>query len=119
VIDMDWRDRAVCRNKDPELFFPVGTTGPALDQLAEAKSVCRRCPVTDECLTWALDTGQRSGVWGGLSEEERRQPRRRNHVIDTRTYLVSISARMTASIERRPSSGNDSIMADAPSPDAA
>ena len=50
--NMDWRHRAICRDEDPELFFPVGTSGPALLQIAEAKSVCRRCPVVSECLTW-------------------------------------------------------------------
>ena len=69
---MDWRHRAICRDEDPELFFPVGTSGPALLQIAEAKTVCRRCPVVSECLTWALDSGQDAGVWGGMSEDERR-----------------------------------------------
>jgi WhiB family transcriptional regulator, redox-sensing transcriptional regulator len=50
---MDWRHKAVCRDEDPELFFPVGNSGPALAQIADAKLVCNRCPVTTECLTWA------------------------------------------------------------------
>ncbi|MFI1312789.1 WhiB family transcriptional regulator [Streptomyces albidoflavus] len=74
---MDWRHRAACRNEDPELFFPIGTTGPALLQVEEAKDVCRRCPVSDACLTWALDTNQHDGVWGGCSEDERRSRKRR------------------------------------------
>lgn len=74
---MDWRHRAICRDEDPELFFPVGNTGPALRQIEDAKSVCRRCPVTEQCLSWALTTGQDSGVWGGLSEDERRALKRR------------------------------------------
>ncbi|MFJ4329120.1 WhiB family transcriptional regulator [Streptomyces tricolor] len=70
---MDWRHRASCRDEDPELFFPIGTTGPALLQIEEAKAVCRkRCPVIEQCLTWALESGQDDGVWGGLSEDERR-----------------------------------------------
>ncbi len=69
---MDWRHRAACRNEDPELFFPVGNSGPALQQLAEAKAVCHRCHVAATCLAWALETGQDAGVWGGLSEDERR-----------------------------------------------
>lgn len=69
---MDWRHKAACREEDPELFFPVGTTGPALLQAAEAKKVCRRCPVREQCLEWALKTGQDAGVWGGMSEDERR-----------------------------------------------
>ena len=40
---MDWRSRAACLDKDPELFFPVGNTGPALLQIEEAKTVCRSC----------------------------------------------------------------------------
>ncbi|GAB3297561.1 WhiB family transcriptional regulator [Epidermidibacterium keratini] len=74
---MDWRHRAICRDEDPELFFPIGNTGPALRQIEDAKSVCRRCPVTAECLSWALTSGQDSGVWGGLSEDERRALKRR------------------------------------------
>ena len=74
---MDWRHRAACRDEDPELFFPVGNSGPALLQIAEAKAVCERCPVVSECLTWALETGQDAGVWGGMSEDERRSLKRR------------------------------------------
>ena len=74
---MDWRHTAICRDEDPELFFPVGNSGPALLQIAEAKAVCQRCPVTSECLTWALETGQDAGVWGAMSEDERRALKRR------------------------------------------
>jgi WhiB family redox-sensing transcriptional regulator len=74
---MDWRHQAACLNADPELFFPVGNTGPALMQIAEAKKVCRTCPVREPCLQWALDAGQDHGVWGGMSEDERRALRRR------------------------------------------
>ena len=80
---MDWRHDAICRDEDPELFFPVGTSGPALMQIAEAKTVCRRCPVTESCLAWALESGQDAGVWGGMSEDERRALKRRS----TRTRL--------------------------------
>ena len=74
---MDWRHRAECLTEDPELFFPVGTTGPALAQVEEAKKVCRRCEVREECLRWALEAGQDHGVWGGMSEDERRAMKRR------------------------------------------
>lgn len=73
---MNWREQALCRHEDPELFFPVGTTGPAIAQVAEAKAVCARCPVREACLQWALETNQGSGVWGGMSEDERRAYRR-------------------------------------------
>lgn len=74
---MDWRHNAVCREEDPELFFPLGNTGPALLQIEEAKAVCRRCPVMEPCLQWALEAGVDDGVWGGLSEDERRAMKRR------------------------------------------
>jgi WhiB family transcriptional regulator, redox-sensing transcriptional regulator len=82
---MDWRHRALCRDEDPELFFPIGTTGPALVQIEQAKGVCRRCPVTESCLDWALRSGQDSGVWGGLSEDERRALKRRQARTRVRT----------------------------------
>ena len=74
--DYTWRDQAMCRDTDPELFFPIGTTGQALLQIAKAKSVCCQCPVTVECLEFALETNQDTGIWGGNSEDERRQIRR-------------------------------------------
>lgn len=74
---MDWRHNAACLTEDPELFFPIGNTGPALVQIEEAKAVCRRCDVADACLRWAIESGQDSGVWGGMSEDERRALKRR------------------------------------------
>lgn len=72
-----WRDHALCRDTDPDLFFPVGTTGLALVQVEHAKRVCGQCAVADACLDFALATNQDSGIWGGLSEEERRVIRRK------------------------------------------
>jgi WhiB family redox-sensing transcriptional regulator len=74
---MTWRNRAACLDDDPELFFPTGNTGPALLQIAEAKAVCGRCKVVGTCLEWAMESGQDFGVWGGLSEDERRALKRR------------------------------------------
>lgn len=76
-ILMTWRDEAGCLDEDPELFFPVGNTGPAMGQTEKAKAVCRRCEVVDACLSWAMDSGQEAGVWGGLSDDERRALKRR------------------------------------------
>ncbi|MDT3728159.1 WhiB family transcriptional regulator [Streptomyces sp. DSM 41972] len=73
----NWRHDAACRAEDPELFFPIGTSGPALLQTEQAKAVCRGCPVQEQCLEWALETGQSIGVWGGTSETERRALKRR------------------------------------------
>ena len=74
--DYSWRAYALCRDTDPELFFPVGTTGTALTQIEWARQVCGECGVRSECLDFALATNQDSGIWGGLSEEERRVIRR-------------------------------------------
>jgi len=88
-VTTDWQTQAACRGEDPELFFPLGTTGPAAAQAEEAKAVCRRCPAMNICLTWALTTGQDFGVWGGHSEDERRAIKRR-------------AARKTAATPRQP-----------------
>lgn len=71
--DDSWRDHGPCLQEDPDLFFPVGTGPDAKKQTREAKAVCGTCPVTAQCLQWALDTQQDTGVWGGLSEKERRR----------------------------------------------
>jgi WhiB family redox-sensing transcriptional regulator len=72
----NWRDEAACRDADPDLFFPVGPTGPALRQVDEAKRICGSCPAQARCLAWALDHGVTDGVWGGTTEDERRAVRR-------------------------------------------
>ncbi len=74
---MDWRSQAACLSVDPELFFPIGNTGPAIAQATEAKRVCALCEVQEICLRWAMSNNQDAGVWGGLSEEERRSKKRR------------------------------------------
>ena len=74
---MDWRSRGLCLDEDPELFFPIGSTGPAELQVQEAKAVCQRCPVREPCLTWALHQGVDTGVWGALDGDERRALRPR------------------------------------------
>ncbi|MDY2941162.1 MAG: WhiB family transcriptional regulator [Varibaculum sp.] len=74
---MDWRSKAACLSVDPELFFPIGNTGPAIAQTERAKAVCATCDVIETCLTWALDNNQDAGVWGGTSEDERRALKRR------------------------------------------
>jgi WhiB family transcriptional regulator, redox-sensing transcriptional regulator len=83
---MDWRHYAGCRDEDPELFFPIGNTGPALLQIDEAKRVCQRCAVMESCLQWALESGQDAGVWGGMSEDERRTVKRRSARIRAQAH---------------------------------
>jgi WhiB family transcriptional regulator, redox-sensing transcriptional regulator len=70
-----WASLGACRDSDPDLFFPIASSGLALQQIAEAKAVCARCPVRVDCLSYALETGQDAGVWGGASAEERRKIR--------------------------------------------
>jgi WhiB family transcriptional regulator, redox-sensing transcriptional regulator len=69
---VSWRELAACRTADPELFFPIGKTGPAIGEIQRAKAVCASCPVRERCLTFALDTRQDFGIWGGLDDDERR-----------------------------------------------
>jgi WhiB family redox-sensing transcriptional regulator len=71
----DWRSRAACRHIDPELFFPEGSAGPALQATTLAKQACGTCPVQAQCLLWALDHGVAFGIWGGHTEGERRELR--------------------------------------------
>lgn len=72
----DWRDSSACRKEDPELFFPIAYTQGWKTKTKQAKAVCAGCPVRTTCLEWALETGQHSGVWGGMSAGERRGLRR-------------------------------------------
>lgn len=85
VASAEWRRGAACRDTDPDLFFPVGTTGPAIEQIESAKAVCRSCPAQTQCLEYAIDTNQDSGIWGGTSEDERRQIRKRQQARPRRT----------------------------------
>ena len=90
TADYTWRDEAICRETDPDLFFPIGTTGQALLQIDRAKQVCNECTVQVSCLEFALETNQDSGIWGGTSEEERRDIRRR---IAARNRIAIMNAR--------------------------
>lgn len=66
--EMGWLDRALCAETDPDIFFPEkgGSTAPAT-------SVCRGCEVRDECLEYALSNDIRHGIWGGMSDNDRRK----------------------------------------------
>lgn len=67
-----WQAQALCAQTDPEAFFPEkgGST-------REAKNVCACCAVRAQCLEYALENDERFGIWGGLSERERRRLKRR------------------------------------------
>lgn len=77
----DWRSLGACRHEDPELFFPIVPTGRGLQQVSRAKAICARCQVRTQCLSFAIETVQDHGVWGGTSEEERRAMRRARNRI--------------------------------------
>lgn len=68
----DWQERALCAQTDPEAFFPEkgGST-------RDAKRICQGCDVRSECLEYALQHDERFGIWGGLSERERRKLKKR------------------------------------------
>ena len=86
VVVLEWRDLAACAGHDPGLFFPAGETGEAAKQIQQAKQVCATCEVTEDCLAYAIETNQSSGIWGGLTEDERR-PVRRRWLADRRRRL--------------------------------
>jgi WhiB family redox-sensing transcriptional regulator len=75
-VSASWVERAACRAEPPDLFFPIGVSGPP-EHVARAKAICLRCPVREQCLAYAMVTAQQHGIWGGLTEDERRQARRR------------------------------------------
>ena len=69
--ERSWQDQANCLGVDPDLFFPERGASTR-----EAKEVCRGCVVREECLEYALSNGEKFGIWGGMSERERRRLRR-------------------------------------------
>jgi WhiB family redox-sensing transcriptional regulator len=81
--DQDWRAHALCAQIDPDLFFAPGALEHKL-----AKRVCRECPVQRECLVYAMETPVDHGIWGGLTERERRGFRRRAGALDWRQFVT-------------------------------
>ena len=74
--DRRWQERANCLGVDPDLFFPERGASTK-----EAKSVCGGCEVKSECLEYALRHGEKFGIWGGMSERERRRIRRQRALV--------------------------------------
>ncbi|MDK1019368.1 MAG: WhiB family transcriptional regulator [Actinomycetota bacterium] len=78
-IDMAWQDFAGCRGVDPDLFFPErGASTRA------AKTICRECAVRSECLEFAIVSSEKFGIWGALSERERRKIRKERQIAARR-----------------------------------
>jgi len=99
--DRTWLRDAACTAHDPELFFPVGSSGPAAYQTDKARQVCTTCPVQTSCLDWALQVGADYGVWGGLSEEDRQALRRRRRRGSPAAQPTNSSAARTLRAESR------------------
>lgn len=104
---VDWRHHAECLDEDPELFFPTGNTGLSLRQIQEAKAVCRTCDVAGDCLRWANETGQDFGIWGGLTEDERRAQKRRDARRRTSSATTPLTRAKTAWSPRIPEHSED------------
>lgn len=84
VGDRQWQDQANCLGVDPDLFFPERGASTR-----EAKEVCRGCVVKQDCLEFALANGEKFGIWGGLSERERRKLRRKQREEGTGTAATA------------------------------
>lgn len=76
-LDQPWIDDAVCAQTDPEAFFPEQGGSSR-----EARRVCLTCTARTDCLEWALATGERFGIWGGMTERERRELRKRDAGVE-------------------------------------
>jgi WhiB family redox-sensing transcriptional regulator len=74
--DLAWQDLANCRGADPDLFFPERGASTRT-----AKGICRECSVQEECLEFAVVSSEKFGIWGGMSERERRKIRRERAAI--------------------------------------
>ncbi len=81
-LDLAWQDLANCRGANADLFFPERGASTRT-----AKGICRQCTVREECLEFAIVNGEKFGIWGGLSERERRKIRRQR-AISARTRRV-------------------------------
>ncbi|HEX5630097.1 MAG TPA: WhiB family transcriptional regulator [Acidimicrobiia bacterium] len=79
VGDLSWQDGANCRGGNADLFFPERGASTR-----SAKAICRECSVRAECLEFAISTGEKFGIWGGMSERERRRVRRERQVAAVR-----------------------------------
>ncbi|MFP5299420.1 MAG: WhiB family transcriptional regulator [Actinomycetota bacterium] len=82
--DQDWRAFGSCASFDPEIFFAVGA-----QEHRQAKSICGDCPVRSQCLAYAMEAPVDHGIWGGMTERERRRHRRLAQNGDWRRALAT------------------------------
>ena len=93
MIGPGWRSQGKCTTEDPELLFVLGA-----DQNS-AKRICRNCPAKYDCMAYALDNNIETGVWGGMTERERRALRRRHPDMNWHQYIMANLAMMSAAEE--------------------
>lgn len=72
----EWRAASACLNTDPDVFFPVAVGSAASKQVARAMRICASCTVRQQCLDFAMRSGEKDGIWGGTTPEERVRARR-------------------------------------------
>jgi WhiB family redox-sensing transcriptional regulator len=72
----NWRAASACLNADPDVFFPVAVGTAAVKQISLALRICQGCPVRQQCLDFAVRTGEKDGIWGGTTPEQRIRARR-------------------------------------------
>lgn len=77
IGELSWQDYANCRGADADLFFPERGASTR-----KAKSICAECEVKQQCLDYAIEMGEKFGIWGGLSERERRRVRRERAISE-------------------------------------
>jgi WhiB family transcriptional regulator, redox-sensing transcriptional regulator len=95
LLSDEWWGLAACRDAEPEVFFPISATAASRDTVQRAKAVCSSCPVQSQCLSYALRHRQEQGIWGGLTEDERRLLSRRlarNERAATRSAALATRA---------------------------
>jgi len=88
----DWREAGACAQLDPDLFFPISSTGPAREQIARAKAICGACPVRRPCLEFALEHDLAHGIWGGTTPQDRQARRRGRRPEPLRTVSLLADA---------------------------
>lgn len=87
MLDTSWRESSNCLGVDPDLFFPERGASTR-----EAKEVCRGCVVREDCLEFALQNSEKFGIWGGMSERERRRIRRQRALERERTAIAAVES---------------------------
>jgi WhiB family redox-sensing transcriptional regulator len=90
----NWRAASACLNADPDMFFPVAVGTAASKQVSQALRLCQGCTVRQHCLDFAMQSGEKEGIWGGTTPEERIRARRaRNHKPAVRNWQEAPEAR--------------------------